>query len=62
MRRAERVALGLLVVLALAVVLVPALASRDPLRIDWWHLSVGMLTERGISSARIALGATCSCG
>jgi peptide/nickel transport system permease protein len=33
-RRAERVALGVLVVLTVAVVLVPALASRDPLRID----------------------------
>jgi peptide/nickel transport system permease protein len=33
-RRAERVALGVLVVLTVAVVLVPMLASRDPLRID----------------------------
>jgi peptide/nickel transport system permease protein len=32
--RAERLAVGLLVTLTLAVVLVPALASRDPLRID----------------------------
>src|ERR1035437_5996875 len=32
--RGERVALVLLVLLALAVILVPALASRDPLRID----------------------------
>ena len=34
MTRAERLALGLLVTLAVAVVLVPALAARDPLRID----------------------------
>ena len=32
MKHAERLALGVLVVLALAVVLVPALAARDPLR------------------------------
>lgn len=34
MRRSEMLALGLLVLLAICVVLVPALASRDPLRID----------------------------
>lgn len=34
MSRAERFALALLATLALAVVLVPALAARDPLRID----------------------------
>jgi peptide/nickel transport system permease protein len=34
MRRAERLALGILVALTLAVILVPALAARDPLRID----------------------------
>ncbi|MEP6731968.1 MAG: ABC transporter permease [bacterium] len=34
MRRAEKFALALLVTLALGVVLVPALAARDPLRID----------------------------
>jgi len=34
MRRAERVALVLLALLSLAVILVPALASRDPLRIN----------------------------
>jgi peptide/nickel transport system permease protein len=34
MRRAERLALGVLVALTLAVILVPALAARDPLRID----------------------------
>ncbi|MEO5815429.1 MAG: ABC transporter permease [Gemmatimonadaceae bacterium] len=34
MSRAERFALGLLVTLTVAVVLVPALAARDPLRID----------------------------
>jgi peptide/nickel transport system permease protein len=34
LRRSERFALGILIALALAVILVPALASRDPLRID----------------------------
>ena len=34
MRRAERVALVMLALLSLAVILVPALASRDPLRIN----------------------------
>ena len=34
MRRAERLALGMLIALTLAVILVPALAARDPLRID----------------------------
>jgi peptide/nickel transport system permease protein len=34
LRRTERFALGVLVALTLAVVFVPALASRDPLRID----------------------------
>ena len=32
--RAERVALALLLALSVAVIVVPALASRDPLRID----------------------------